>query len=98
MQKLNGQYKPSSSDMFHDKYIPQEAALVRNTQLKILKKEENLTLTFDGTTIRKQESFYTAHATTPARDTYFLDGHQGTGERHDKVWIMDKLLQVRCCG
>lgn len=95
MHKLNGQYKPSSSDMFRDNYIPKEASLVRRKQLDILKREENLTLTFDGTTIRKQESFYTAHATTPSRDTYFFDGHQGTGEHHNKAWIMDKLLQVR---
>ena len=95
MQKLNGIYKPTSGDTFRDSYIPKEAAFVRNSQIDLLKKEENLTLTFDGTTIRKQESFYTAHATTPARDTYFLNGHQGTGEHHNADWIMDKLLKVR---
>ena len=66
MQKLNGIYKPTSGDTFCDGYIPKEAAFVRNSQINLLKKEENLTLTFDGTTIRRQESFYTAHATTPA--------------------------------
>ena len=94
MQKLSGIYKPTSGDTFRDSYIPKEAAFVRNSQIDLLKKEENLTLTFDGTTIRKQESFYTAHATTPARDTYFLDGHEGTGEHHNAEWIMDKLLKV----
>jgi len=94
MQKLNGIYKPTSGDVFRDQHIPKEAAFVRNRQIEVLKKEENLTLTFDGTTIRKQESFYTAHATTPARDTYFLDGHQGTGEHHNTEWVVDKLLKV----
>lgn len=94
MHKLSGIYKPSSSDSFRNNFIPKEAAFVRNRQIDLLKKEENLTLTFDGTTIRAQESFYTAHATTPSRATYFLDGHQGTGERHDTDWIMDKLLKV----
>ena len=93
--KLNGIYKPTSSTTFRDDYIPKEAAFVRNRQIDLLKKEENLTLTFDGTTIRIQDSFYTAHATTPARNTYLLDGHQGTGEHHDAAWIMDKLLKVR---
>lgn len=64
------------------------------TARSISLKRGNLTLTFDGTTIRKQESFYTAHATTPAQDTYFLDGHQGTGKHHNAEWIMDKLLKV----
>lgn len=94
MQKLNGVYKPTCADVFRDQYIPQEAAFVRNSQVELLQKEENLTLTFDGTTTRNQESFYTAHATTPARNTYFLDGHQGTGEHHNAAWIMDRLLEV----
>ena len=95
MQKLNGIYKLTSGDTFCDSYIPKEAAFVRDRQIDLLTKEDNLTLTFDGTTIRKQESFYTAHATTPARETYFLDGHQGTGEHHNADWIMDRLLKVR---
>ena len=94
MQKLNGIYKHTSDDTFCDGYIPKEAAFVRNSQINLLKKEENLTLTFDGTTIRRQESFYTAHATTPARETYFLNGHQGMGKHHNADWIMDKLLKV----
>jgi hypothetical protein len=94
MLKLNSVYKPSSSDMFRNDFIPKEAAFVRSSQIDLLKKEENLTLTFDRTTIRGQESFYTAHATTPSRETYFLDGHQGTGEHHNAGWIMDKLLKV----
>jgi len=93
--KLNGIYKPTSSTTFRNDYIPKEAAFVRNRQIDLLKKEENLTLTFDGTTIRVQDSFYTAHATTPSWNTYLLDGHQGTGEHHDTAWIMDKLLKVR---
>jgi hypothetical protein len=65
MNKLNGTYKPSSSDAFRDSFIPQEAVFVQNKQIELLKAEEDLTLTFDGTTIRSNESFYTAHATTP---------------------------------
>lgn len=94
MQKLNGIYKPTSGDTFCDSHIPKEAAFVCNSQINLLKKEENLTLTFNGTTIRKQESFYMAHATTPAQDTYFFDGHQGTGKHHNAEWIMDKLLKI----
>ena len=94
MRKLNGIYQPTSGDAFRDLHIPNEAAFVRNKQIELLKKEENLTLTFDGTTTRKQESFYTAHATTPARDTYFLDGHEGSGEHHNTELIVDKLLTV----
>ncbi|KAF8154878.1 ribonuclease H-like domain-containing protein [Crassisporium funariophilum] len=65
MHKLNGLYKPTSGDTFCDSHIPKEAAFVRNSQIDLLKKEENLTLTFDG-----------------------------TGERHNADWIMDKLLKT----
>jgi hypothetical protein len=90
-----GQYKCTGSDEFRNKFIPQEAVYVCDLQLRLLKSEENLTLTFDGTTIRRPQSFYTAHATTPSRESYFLDGHEGSGEHHDTAWIMDKLLAVR---
>lgn len=66
MHKLNGLYSPTSSDTFGNKIIPQEAVYVRDKQIKLFKKETNLTLTFDGTTNRRKESFYTTHATTPS--------------------------------
>jgi hypothetical protein len=84
MNKLNGTYKPSSSDAFRDSFIPQEAVFVQNKQIELLKAEEDLTLTFDGTTIRSNESFYTAHATTPSRRSYFLDGEFRFGARSRK--------------
>lgn len=95
MNKLNGTYKPSSSDAFRDRFIPQEAVFVQNKQIELLKAEEDLTLTFDGTTIRSNESFYTAHATTPSRQSFFLDGHEGSGESHNRKWITDNLMKVR---
>jgi len=96
MNKLNHSYNPSSADTFREKFIPFEAVHVRKKQIELLKKHDNLTLTFDGTTIRKLESFYTAHATTPLRNSYLLDGHEGSGEHHDTQWITSKLLKV-CC-
>lgn len=96
MTTLNGLYEPSSSTMFRNKYIPQEAAFVRSEQEKLLADEDDpVTLTFDGTTIRAQLSFYTAHATTSNRRSFLLDGHEGTGEHHNKDWIVTKLLKVR---
>ncbi|RDB28214.1 hypothetical protein Hypma_001371 [Hypsizygus marmoreus] len=94
MTTLNSRYKPTSADVFADSYIPREAVHVRNQQIELLRKERNLTLTFDGTTTRKPQSFYTAHATTPLRQTYFLDGHEGSDERHTTSWCKDKLTKT----
>lgn len=87
-----GRYHPTSMNTFVDKHIPHEAAYVRKEQISILSQSENLTLTFDGTSSRLQESFYTAHATTPLRQSYLLHGHQGSDEHHTSEWIKDKLL------
>lgn len=79
MQKLNGMYKPSGSDLFHGTFIPQEAVFIQSKQIELLKAEKNLTLTFNGTTIRINDSFYTVHATTPSQQSFLLDGYEGGG-------------------
>ena len=94
MHVLNPRYRPSSVDMFVEKYIPQEAAFVRQKQVEKLQEENNLTLTFDGTSIRKPQSFYTVHATTPSHKSYLLDGHEGSDEHHTTQWIKEQLMKV----
>jgi len=91
---LNDNVRPTSSSTFADKIIPQEAAFVRDQMVKILQMSNDLTLSFDGSSTRHPESFYTAHVTTPERISYFLDGHTGSSERHTTKWITDQLLKV----
>lgn len=62
--------------------------------MEILRKEENLTLTFDGNSTRKPQSVYTMHVTTKDRDSYFVDGYEGSDKHHTAVWIKDKVLKV----
>lgn len=88
MAKLNPSYHPHNSDDFTDWFIPQEAAFVPEKQISLLKKEHNLTLTFDGTTICKPESFYVAHAMTPQQKSFLLDANQGNGEWHNLMKVM----------
>ncbi|EKM79604.1 hypothetical protein AGABI1DRAFT_128748 [Agaricus bisporus var. burnettii JB137-S8] len=71
---LNNNIRPTSSSTFADKIIPQEAAFVRERMVKLLRDSNNLTLSFDGSSTRHPESFYTTHITTPERVAYFLDG------------------------
>jgi hypothetical protein len=94
MNFLNGAYKPTSADTFATKHIPHEAVYVQNKQNNILRTINNLTLTFDGNTTRKLQSIYTAHATTPSHETYFLDAHQGSDEQHTTQWVTSKLMKV----
>jgi hypothetical protein len=94
MGVLNSIYHPTSADIFADKHIPREAVYIRKQQIDNLRSINNLTLTFDGNTTRKPHSIYTVHATTPSRDTYFLDAHEGSDERHTADWIENKVLKV----
>ncbi|TRM58371.1 ribonuclease H-like domain-containing protein [Schizophyllum amplum] len=91
---LNANYLPPSSNTFAEKLIPQEAMFVRQEQQKILAKSNNLTISFDGGSTRK-DSIYFVHATTPEREHFFIDGHVGTDEKHTAEWVADTLKQVR---
>jgi hypothetical protein len=94
MHLLNSTYHPMSADIFANKHIPREAVYVCGKQIENLRSIKNLTLTFDGNTTRKPQSIYTVHATTPSRESYFLDAHEGSDERHTTEWVKDKLLKV----
>lgn len=94
MAIANPKYHPTPSDKFEDVIIPNEAAFVRKQVTEILQKEENLTLTFDGNSTRKPQSVYTVHVTTKNRDSYFVDGYEGSDEHHTAAWIKDKVLKV----
>lgn len=94
MAKLNPRYHPSSSTTFVNNYIPKEAVAVRQSQLAELKKHNNLTLTFDGMSTREPQSLYTVHATTPSRETYFLDGYEDSTSRHTINWVKEKLFKT----
>ena len=96
MNLLNPAYIPTSADTFHNKHIPHEAVHVHHKQIEVLCWSSNLTLTFDGNSVRKQQgSIYMAHTTTPSQETSFLNGHTGSGDEHKTTeWIKEKLLKV----
>lgn len=88
-------YQGTSSSTFADLYIPAESIHIDLEQTRLLKNDKHLTLTFDGTTSRRPQSFYTVHATTSTRQSFLLGAYEGSGQRHTKEWIVERLLQVR---
>ncbi|THV03439.1 hypothetical protein K435DRAFT_914113, partial [Dendrothele bispora CBS 962.96] len=87
----NHSYKPISSDAMARKIIPNEASLVRKRTLQALDKTRNLTITFDGNSIRKPQSVYTTHITDSNRNTYFWDGHEGTDKHHTADYVQEVI-------
>ncbi|KAG2339705.1 hypothetical protein BDR05DRAFT_951027 [Suillus weaverae] len=88
MVHLNPHYHATSCNTFTGNYVPKEAIFVCQQQLKELKKQTNLTLTFDGTSTRKPQSLYTVHTTTPDQTTHFLDGHEDSTASHTAAWTI----------
>jgi hypothetical protein len=92
MHTLNPNYNPMSAEKFSNKIIPKEAAFVRQEQLKTLWKSENIMITFDGNSTRR-DSIYFVHVTTD-NISYFVEGHIGSDAHHTTKWITDRLLTV----
>jgi len=86
---------PLSSMILMEKLILAEAALVCKYQTNFLHTCLNLTLTFDGGSIRKPSSVYTIHIMTAERETFFMDGCDATGEHHTAEYIEGLVTKVR---
>jgi hypothetical protein len=98
MNALNPKYKVTGSDKFERQYIPNEAQHVRKRVLEILRGSKNLTLSFDGNTIRKQQSVYSMHVSKRAAegdtDSYFVKGIHHSDLHHDANWVADRISEV----
>lgn len=90
---LNPEIHTTSSSTFVDKHIPKEAVLVRSLQEDRIKNSAYATISFDGTNTRL-DSIYFMHATTDARESYFIDAYIGSDARHISTWISSRVLKV----
>ncbi|KAL1675191.1 hypothetical protein EV122DRAFT_254065, partial [Schizophyllum commune] len=88
-----GAYHPPASTDFAV-WMGTEARLVEKMTRERLKESYDLVLTFDGTSTRKKQSFYTVHATTATRETYFLGALTGDTESHDTHWLQKGLMKT----
>lgn len=91
---LNPKYIPPSRAKMEDVLIPAEAAHIRSKQLKYLRTQHNLTISYDGGSTRSQESFYTFHITSASRVSFFMQAYPGGGEVHNAQFIADATMKV----
>ena len=95
MHTLNPRYRLTPSTQFVEKFIPREAAHVRQLTAERLQKQDNLTLTFDGNSTRNADSVYLVHYTTPDdRKSYLVHGYKGSDERHTREWVKGIIVKV----
>ncbi|KAF5350309.1 hypothetical protein D9758_012822 [Tetrapyrgos nigripes] len=78
--------------MLEDDLIPSEAAKIVSNNMKLLKTERNLTISFDGGT-RRRKSHWTVHISEQNRSVHLMEVKNATNERHTKEWVRDLALR-----
>ncbi|RDB30113.1 hypothetical protein Hypma_013941 [Hypsizygus marmoreus] len=96
IQTLNPNYPPPSSSTVVNKLVPDEAAKVNIRIIKFLWTQWDLTITFNGGKIRKNQSFYSVHASTagPNRLEFCLDLDDTSFLSHTSGYIKELLMKL----
>ncbi|KAK0443499.1 hypothetical protein EV421DRAFT_2081612 [Armillaria borealis] len=81
-------------DQIENKLIPAEQASINDIQLKALRNEWNLTISFDGGTTTGREAFWTINVSDMRRNVYLLEGKEATSVSHTAAWIKDFAMSV----
>lgn len=85
----NPRWSPYTGDQIQVA-IKLEAELCRQKTVEAVSKEVHNTITFDGTLLRRNQSAYTMHVSTPDRKEYFLHAHKGDKACHTAPWVRDR--------
>ena len=80
-------YQPASRTTLMDNHIMSEQEHVRSLNVAFLKKQERVSISFDGGTLRSGASVYTVHATPEGGDPILLIGRDATGVSHTGPYI-----------
>ncbi|KAF9025001.1 hypothetical protein BDZ89DRAFT_1040796 [Hymenopellis radicata] len=94
LQHQNGIFVGST---FSTNYIPFEAARVTVRVYEYLKTQYFLSITFDGSSLRRPQSVYTVHITVTTlygRESYFVHGDEAFGVSHAGEHLANVLLKI----
>ena len=80
--------------MLEDDLIVSEANKVRRNILTQLKNEWNLTISFDGGTLRGRDSYWTIHVSTEERKVHLIETVLATDVSHTAEWIEQQAMGV----
>ncbi|RDX55840.1 hypothetical protein OH76DRAFT_574020 [Lentinus brumalis] len=90
----NSAYQPASRSTIEDVHIPSEASAVDEKQLDFLRTQSNLTISFDGGTLKSTQANTTIHVITEDRRVFFFDGIDSTGFSHTGDYYYECLVNV----
>ncbi|KAI6018850.1 hypothetical protein EDC04DRAFT_2576223, partial [Pisolithus marmoratus] len=95
MAALNPYYQPPSSTTLTEKLIVNEAAKITAAIDKFLAGCRNLTITFDGSKIRRPKSTYSVHVTTATRRAFCMELDDMSQLSHTAKYILEVISRVR---
>ncbi|EIM86966.1 uncharacterized protein STEHIDRAFT_157253 [Stereum hirsutum FP-91666 SS1] len=87
-------YRPATRSELEDSQILNVAQWVRNTQLKDLRTEYNITHSFDGSTSNAHEARWTIHASTGNGKVVLVRTKEATAEKHDAKFMVALISEV----
>ncbi|KAJ3520394.1 hypothetical protein NMY22_g12778 [Coprinellus aureogranulatus] len=87
-------YSPASRTKLMDSQIQSEQARISEAQYDMLKKVKNVSISYDGGTVRNGQSLYTVHATTPSGRVMLLEVQECSDISHTGEWIATLVLRV----
>ncbi|QRV99077.1 hypothetical protein RhiJN_27096 [Ceratobasidium sp. AG-Ba] len=86
---------PKSSSHIAHSHIPMESARLRREHVSRLRTISHLTISFDGGTARRPQSFTTIHVTTPkTRTAYLMNAVEASGISHTGEYYFDEAHKV----
>lgn len=88
-------YEPVRASTIRDIQIPEQAAYIRQQQLEHLGTQYYITISFDGGSNRRLQSFYTVHATTIDRRVFLLFADHSPRISHTAEYVHDLITRVR---
>ncbi|KAF7320731.1 DUF659 family protein [Mycena chlorophos] len=86
----NPHWVPLSADQVQVE-IGLEAAMTVEQTRTALRMHEHNTISFDGTSMRRNQGLYTVHGITPKREEHFLHAHKGDKTRHTAKWVSGRV-------
>lgn len=87
----NPDYEPATSAVLTESQILNEAAHIEDLQLQHLCTCDNLTLTFDGNTMKMPQSVYTIYVIMPVRRVFLVEGDESSEVSHTGAKIHEVL-------
>jgi hypothetical protein len=94
IKNLAPDLKSPSASSVEDAYIPREASAAKLRKIKQLQQQRNLTISFDGGSMRSSQSSISYHVTQENGEVIFFECEDGSAHSHTAEFLFEFLDKV----